>query len=882
MAGGWGGIVAGAMPGQMYKGFQDAQTQELTQERAGLVNQGLQAELKEQEANRPLVEAQRGMKMQDLEDDKHYRALVRDFLPLARQAKASDNPQYVADALNHYFPDGITSYRGRKETDPRTGTSRYIIDDGMGGRQEFGSIDEALEMPFTFTNRKNYEAYMAASRASRAKIAEKRAEYGFELGKKAQDYRYDLGKLGETSRLKREEDAIRAAQDVEKANLTLTNEQKNAMPFLRGLGVSEVDAMMMWQAANKGDSAAFNRSKLQAISQIYANSMSPEAAKSNADAFVKYADEMNMSAPGGGGGAAAGGPSPDTPITSEEELFRYWRGKKSSDPKAPDYVSDNQIRAAAKKAWQAQGKTIQNPTGATGGTAGTAGKAPAGQPSPSAAPTPQGGIVPQQQQQPQRSIQELDQIETTIPSGPGQAQQGGTATQPAPWATSPSVPIQKDQQRRNNTSLGQRAWNAITPNEANAWGIPEMANGEPPTGIAPLNSTLPFGEGTARGMLMANYAPDVWDKMPPDERARYLLGRTRELHQQKEQDTALESMPLIERIRSRSRVAAGGGGAEVKPVVPGNIDFETRPTVRYPGGKVASVESITVGIEDGKAALIPTLSDDGKKLSPQEAIKYYLNKGRHLGIFASEEDANRYAELHHSEMGPKAMREELAKQGGGGLQPGAPQPQAGTPPPQPGEQRQQGALPKTTGAVPEQQSIPITVKPQASRGLPFFSDKANMFLENPGAQAPAAGQPRGRQPQSGMHPSQSGMHPSQSGMHPSQSTNLSQQTQQAQQVQRAPITDQWGDQVIPGEGQPTNWSELPLRDRAETVLRVVRGESSLGRKKDQAILAAFVASGKNPKVASEILRLGVKMGKLPEILVWPGGGGGGIQRPPAQ
>jgi len=359
MAGGWGGIVAGTIPGQMNKGFQDTQTQELGQERAGLVNRGLQAELKEQEANRPLVQMTREMQMQDLEDEKHYNAIVRDFLPVAQRAKMSDDPNLVAEALNHYIPDGIRSYQGRKVIDPATRTPKYVLEDGTGGRQAFNSIDEMLEVPFMFTNKKRFQEYMAANRSSRAKMAEKQAEFGYKSLEERQKQGFEIEKLGYGSRLKQGEATHQASLDTEKDRLKLTDDQKNATTFMEGLGVSGTEAIMMWEAAKKGDPAAFNRSKLQAISQIYANSMSPEAAKSNADAFVEYADKMNMSAPGGigsGGGRAGGAAfSPQRPIGSEEDLFQVWRRKYVADPKDPRYVSDEQVRAAAKKAFRARG-----------------------------------------------------------------------------------------------------------------------------------------------------------------------------------------------------------------------------------------------------------------------------------------------------------------------------------------------------------------------------------------------------------------------------------------------------------------------------------------------------------------------------------------------
>lgn len=81
-------------------------------------------------------------------------------------------------------------------------------------------------------------------------------------------------------------------------------------------------------------------------------------------------------------------------------------------------------------------------------------------------------------------------------------------------------------------------------------------------------------------------------------------------------------------------------------IAPGNIDLTNRPRVRNADGSISTVRSMSANF-DGREVLIPTVSDDGRILSDDQAIEAYRRTGRHLGMFSSPEAATRYAEQLH-------------------------------------------------------------------------------------------------------------------------------------------------------------------------------------------------------------------------------------------
>ena len=78
----------------------------------------------------------------------------------------------------------------------------------------------------------------------------------------------------------------------------------------------------------------------------------------------------------------------------------------------------------------------------------------------------------------------------------------------------------------------------------------------------------------------------------------------------------------------------------------GNIDLNNRPVVRNPDGSISIVRSISAN-SDGQEVLIPTVSDDGRILSDDDAIAQYQRTGRNLGIFDTPDNATAYAQSLH-------------------------------------------------------------------------------------------------------------------------------------------------------------------------------------------------------------------------------------------
>lgn len=85
---------------------------------------------------------------------------------------------------------------------------------------------------------------------------------------------------------------------------------------------------------------------------------------------------------------------------------------------------------------------------------------------------------------------------------------------------------------------------------------------------------------------------------------------------------------------------------QTTPVTAPTMDPTKQPIVQNPDGTRSTVSTMGFDI-DGKYYNLPTISPDGKRLTPDEAVAEFRKTGRHLGVYNSREEGDAAAQALH-------------------------------------------------------------------------------------------------------------------------------------------------------------------------------------------------------------------------------------------
>lgn len=132
-----------------------------------------------------------------------------------------------------------------------------------------------------------------------------------------------------------------------------------------------------------------------------------------------------------------------------------------------------------------------------------------------------------------------------------------------------------------------------------------------------------------------------------DVMVSYPIGGTAEQVEQWQEKQLFPRFGIRRQGKEASGSLAGSGGAER-----GNIDLANRPVVKNSDGSISTVKSMSFN-EDGKEVLIPTIREDGKVMSEDEAIAHYRKSGKHLGKFSTPDEATAFAKQLSANQGQR-------------------------------------------------------------------------------------------------------------------------------------------------------------------------------------------------------------------------------------
>lgn len=137
-----------------------------------------------------------------------------------------------------------------------------------------------------------------------------------------------------------------------------------------------------------------------------------------------------------------------------------------------------------------------------------------------------------------------------------------------------------------------------------------------------------------------------------DQFLALLLGQAAAKRTPRKSDGRSEALPEMALRRSEITPATNRYGA----LVPGNLDLTRRPYVKNADGSVSTVRSMSFREGDksgspyaGNEILIPTVSDDGRIMSGDEAIAEYDRTGKHMGVYSTVPAANEAGEQIHQD-----------------------------------------------------------------------------------------------------------------------------------------------------------------------------------------------------------------------------------------